>query len=83
MYRPLTVVKVATGRYKRMIGKVYLGDRYINAEMVADGAAWVYRKYSKDPELLELERQAREEGRGLWALQEDQRVAPWEWRRKR
>ncbi len=55
--------------------------RYINAEMVADGAAWVYRKYSEDPELLNLERQAREEGRGLWALQEDQRVAPWEWRR--
>ncbi len=81
--KQITVVKVATGRYKRLVGKVYLGDRYINAEMVADGAAWVYRKYSKDPELLELELQAREEGRGLWALQEDQRVAPWEWRRRR
>ncbi len=80
--KQVTVVKVTTDRYKRMIGKVYLGDRYINAEMVADGAAWVYRKYSKDPELLKLEHQAREEGRGLWALQEDQRVAPWEWRRK-
>ncbi len=80
--KQVSVVKVATDRYKRLVGKVYLGDRYINAEIVADGAAWVYRKYSNDPELLELERQAREEGRGLWALQEDQRVAPWEWRRK-
>lgn len=51
--------------------------------MVADGAAWVYRKYSEDPELLELERRAREEGRGLWALQPDQRVALWEWRKQR
>jgi len=71
------VVKVTIDRYKRLVGKVYLGDRYINAEMVDDGAAWVYRKYSKDPE-----RRAREEGRGLWALQEDQRVAPWEWRKR-
>ncbi|MES9902811.1 MAG: hypothetical protein ABW168_09020 [Sedimenticola sp.] len=39
------------------------------------------RKYGKEPEMLVLERQAREEGRGLWALQEDQRVAPWEWRK--
>ncbi len=57
-------MKITTDRYKRLVGKVYLRDRYINAEMVADGAAWVYRKYSRDPELLELERQAREEGRG-------------------
>ncbi len=77
------MVKVAIDRYKRLVGKVYLGGRYINAEMVADGAAWVYRKYSKDQAMLELERRAREEGRGLWVLQEDQRVAPWVWRRKR
>jgi endonuclease YncB( thermonuclease family) len=77
------VEKVTADRYKRMIGKVYLGDRYINPEMVADGAAWVYRKYSKDPHMLELERQAREQAKGLWALQEDQRVASWEWREQR
>jgi endonuclease YncB( thermonuclease family) len=81
--KQVSIVKVTTDRYKRMIGKVYLGGRYINAEMVADGAAWVYRKYSKDPELLELEHQAREQNKGLWALQEDQRVAPWEWRKQR
>ena len=76
------MVKATTDRYKRLVNRVYLGDRYINAEMVSDGAAWVYRKYSKDPELLELEHQIRVEGRGLWALQEDQRVAPWEWRKR-
>ena len=75
--------EVTIDRYKRMVGRVYLGKRNINAEMVAEGAAWVYRKYSKDPELLELESQAREQDRGLWALPEDQRVPPWEWRRAR
>jgi endonuclease YncB( thermonuclease family) len=62
---------------------VFLDGRNINAEMVEDGAAWVYRKYSRDPHLLELERQARAQGRGLWALQPDQRVPPWEWRKMR
>lgn len=81
--KQVNVVKVTTDRYKRMIGKVYLDDRYINAEMVTDGAAWVYRKYNKDPNMLELERQAREHGSGLWALQEDQRVPPWQWRKSR
>ena len=74
--KQVTMVKVTTDRYKRMIGKVYLGDRYINTAMVANGAAWVYRKYNKDAQLLFLEHQAREQGKGLWALQEDHRVAP-------
>jgi len=81
--KQVNVEKVTTDRYKRMIGKVYLGDRYINAEMVADGYAWVYRKYNKDPKLLELERQAQEECVGLWGLQEDQRIPPWEWRKQK
>ena len=79
--KEVQVEKVTTDFYKHMIGKVYLGDRYINTEMVADGYAWVYRKYNKDPKLLELEAQAQDGGKGLWALQEDQRVPPWEWRR--
>ena len=78
----VTVVQVSTDRYQRLVGRIFLDGRNINAEMVADGAAWVYRKYSDDTKLLELERQAREEGRGLWGLQEDQRVAPWEWRKE-
>jgi len=80
--KQVQVEEVTTDRYKRMVGRIYLGSRNINAEMVADGAAWVYRKYSKDPELLKLERQARKQGRGLWRLPASQRVPPWEWRRR-
>ena len=78
--RMVEVEEVTTDRYQRLVGRVFLDGRNINAEMVEDGAAWVYRKYSSDPYLLELEHQAREQGRGLWALQPDQRVPPWEWR---
>lgn len=81
--RHVEVEEVDIDRYKRLVGRVFLEGRNINAEMVEDGAAWVYRKYNRDPKLLQLEREAREQGRGLWALQPDQRVPPWEWRKQR
>ena len=80
--RQVDVEEVTIDRYQRLVGRVFLDGRNINAEMVEDGAAWVYRKYSDDPQLLQLERQAREQGRGLWALQPDQRMPPWEWRKQ-
>ena len=81
--RQVEVEEVTTDRYQRLVGRVFLNGRNINAEMVEDGAAWVYRKYSDDPQLLRLESQAREQGRGLWALQPDHRIPPWEWRKRR
>ena len=80
--KQVRVEKVTIDRYKRLVGRIYLADRHINAEMVADGAAWVYRKYTDDAELLALEAQARKKNQGLWALPESQRIPPWEWRRK-
>ena len=80
--RQVEVEEVTTDHYQRLVGRVFLDGRNINAEMVEDGAAWVYRKYSNDPQLLRLEDQAREQGRGLWALQPDQRIPPWEWRKQ-
>ena len=80
--RQVEVEEVTIDRYQRLVGRVFLDGRNINAEMVEDGAAWVYRKYSDDPQLIRLESQAREQGRGLWALQPDQRIPPWEWRKQ-
>lgn len=77
--KQVKVEKVTIDRYKRMVGKVYLSDRYINAEMVADGAAWVYRKYSDDDQLLRLEEQARVNYLGLWNGLDP--TPPWEWRK--
>jgi endonuclease YncB( thermonuclease family) len=67
-------------RYGRSVGRLYLDGRDINAEMVAEGHAWAYRRYSNDPKLLTLETRAREAGRGLWGLPEFERIPPWEWR---
>jgi micrococcal nuclease len=70
-----------TDRYGRTVGKVYLGDMDVNAELVRNGHAWVYRRYAKDKTLYDLETEARENQLGLWALPEAQRIPPWEWRR--
>ena len=77
------VVATDRDRYGRIVGRVYVGDTDVNAELVRRGAAWVYRQYAKDPGLFALEAEARRAKRGLWGLPEAERVPPWEWRRKK
>ncbi len=75
------VVEVTVDRYGRIVGRVYMGETDVNRELVAQGFAWVYRKYSNDAELLRLEAEAKEKGLGLWA--DPNPIPPWEWRRGR
>lgn len=79
-------VKVEVGgqdRYGRLLGHIYLGERDINRELVAEGHAWVYVQYVRDRSLFDVETEARRSKRGLWALPAKQRVAPWTWRKQR
>ena len=75
----VTVEQVDIDRYKRIVGKVFLGDLYVNAAMVKNGFAWVYRKYAKDQRLYSLENEAKVNRRGLWA--DATPTPPWEWRK--
>ena len=79
--RDVDVEQTDTDRYGRVVGKVYVDNLDVNRQLVADGHAWVYRKYSKDPGLLSAEAAARKDKRGLWTLPEAERVPPWEWRK--
>ena len=75
-------VKVVTiDFYGRTIGKIFLGNKDINKEMVKAGHAWAYVKYVKDKTLFELEKNAKDKQLGLWMLPEEERIPPWEWRR--
>lgn len=65
-------------RYKRTIGIVYLGGTDISAQIVANGYAWAYRKFSKKYTLQES--QAKSQRLGLW--QDKEPTPPWEWRRR-
>ena len=69
-------------RYGRILGDVYLDDRHINREMVAEVFAWWYEKYApKDRQLERTEAEPRKERRGLW--KDDDPVPPWEWRKRK
>jgi endonuclease YncB( thermonuclease family) len=70
-----------TDRYGRTVGRPYVGDLDICAEMVRIGAAWAYREYLRDRELLTLESEAKAVKRGVWGLSEAENAPPWEWRR--
>lgn len=72
-------------RYDRLIGIIFLGDIDINAELVQHGHAWAYRRYMRksDAALCADEAQARLAKRGLWSLPKNDRIAPWEWRRRK
>jgi len=69
-------------RYEPIAGRIYVYDLDVSAEVVRQGAAWVYRKYATDQNLYRLEDEARADNRGLWGLPETLRVPPWEWRRR-
>lgn len=79
----LRLVTVTEDRYGRIVATAFrVNDGLdINAEMVREGHAWVYRRYTDDPALIRLEEQARQAGRGLWGLPAADRVPPWQWRR--
>ncbi len=69
-------------RYGRTIGEVSPPDgRVLNRELVKAGFAWWYRRYApEDVRLEQLENEAREAGRGLWA--DPNPVPPWAWRKR-
>ena len=79
--RDVTVKVAAVDRYQRAVGKIMLGSRYINKEMVSEGMAWYYVDYARrEYELAEAERVARSRKTGIWSTSNP--IAPWKWRRE-
>ena len=73
---PLDVTLISKDRYGRWIADVSnQSNIFINQQLVKEGMAWVYRKYSRDTTLVALENKARVERKGLW--NENNPVAPW------
>lgn len=77
--KTVQVSEEGSDRYGRVIGTIHLGNLDVNAQMVREGMAWVYRRYAKDKMLYELEDQAKVRSLGLWA--DPAPVAPWAYRR--
>ncbi|HQU50638.1 MAG TPA: thermonuclease family protein [Casimicrobiaceae bacterium] len=67
--------------YGRTLARVVVGGTDLGDAQLADGLAWVYRRYSNDGAMLALEEGARSARRGLWSLPEPE--PPWQWRARR
>ncbi|MCE2961574.1 MAG: thermonuclease family protein [Chitinophagales bacterium] len=67
-------------RNGRWIAEIYLLDKCLNKELVKNGLAWHFKKYSKSLEYSNLELEARKNKMGLW--KDINQIAPWEWRKK-
>ena len=80
--KSVLVVNKDTDRYQREIVILYReADRLdVNLELVKVGSAWVYTQYQNDKIWESAENKARQQGLGLWALNNP--VPPWVWRRK-
>jgi len=72
--------------FERVVAIVYLGDTDVKAALVNEGRAFAYRKYlgfENDAFYCELEDEARRHERGIWSLPPRDRLASWEWRRRK
>jgi endonuclease YncB( thermonuclease family) len=65
--------------YGRTLGKVTQSGVDVNLQMVKEGLAWHYRKYSKSIELARAEAEAKAAKKGLWA--DPNPVPPWDFRK--
>ena len=77
--KTITLHVLKKDRYRRFISNVIYDDTLsLCHELVKNGLAWHYVKYSKDTTLQKLEDNARLNKIGLW--QDTKAVAPWQWR---
>ncbi len=53
-------------RYQRYLGKCFVGEMMINAEMVKNGMAVSYFFGHKDAEIMSFEEQAKQQKLGIW-----------------
>lgn len=63
-------------RYRRLVAICSINGLDIGAQMVSDGWALAYRRYST--EYVDEETAARKSGAGMWSMQFQ---TPWEWRK--
>lgn len=72
----LAPLNVAAARIEQQ--RVLDDGTNLNRNLLAAGLAWHFKRYNDDPELAELEDEARKASRGIWA--DPNPIPPWDWR---
>lgn len=68
-------------RYDRLVARVYIDGSDLSEQLITEGLAWHYTRYSSELALGKAQREARKARRGLW--QDPDPEPPWEFRRRR
>jgi micrococcal nuclease len=80
--KEVTIKPYKRDRHGRTVADIFLADQTnVSYEIVRAGLAWWYRKYSKNPNLAELETHALKDTKGLWA--DANPIPPWDFRHPR
>lgn len=75
----VTLITHGKDRYTRTIADVFYKNENINLDMLKNGFAWHYKKYSSDPIMAKAEEDARKAKIGLWSMKDP--IAPWNYRK--
>ncbi len=75
---------VTQDQFRRIVAVVWrenAGERVnVNEKMLREGHAWAYRRYMRDARFCDVEAEARDAKRGLWAHPVGDWIYPPEWR---
>lgn len=75
---------VTQDQFRRLVAVVWRIDAgarlNVNEKMLRDGHAWAYRRYMNDARFCDIEAEARDAKRGLWARPVADWIYPPEWR---
>ena len=75
---------ITQDQFRRLVAIVWLekdGERInVNETMLREGHAWAYRRYMREPRFCDIEADARDHKRGLWAQPVSNWIYPPEWR---
>ncbi|KAF3341493.1 hypothetical protein FCM35_KLT00131 [Carex littledalei] len=77
--KPLTIHVYGKDPYDRLVGDVYVDGIFVQERLLREGCAWHYEAYDKRPAFAQWQKEARNEGRGLWANPNP--VEPWEFKK--
>jgi len=67
-------------QYDRLVARVYVDDNDLSEQLLREGLAWHYTRYSSEIALGNAQREARRARRGLW--QDPDPEPPWAFRRR-
>ena len=76
-HRRVAVESRGYDKHGRLLGKLWLDERDVCREMVAEGHAWASGRIAPDPDLVDAESLARRERRGLWAEASPEEPSQW------